>query len=178
MIYNSTPVCCFTGHRPRHLGIKTDGEGFAALMDWTERIIVYMAEKQGVCRFISGAAMGSDIYFAEAVIKYREKHRDIILECAVPFRGQADRWNRVWRARYENILQCANIVTYLQNEYDKGCYERRNRYMVDNSDYVAAIWKGTNGGTRNTIKYAQGKNKRICVWDPIKAAEITILPRI
>lgn len=38
----------------------------------------------------------------------------------------------------------------------------RNRYMVDHSDTVLAIWNGEeSGGTWQTIKYARSKNKKI-----------------
>ena len=38
----------------------------------------------------------------------------------------------------------------------------RNKYMVDCSDIVLAVWNGgKKGGTWQTIKYANSKNKKI-----------------
>ena len=40
--------------------------------------------------------------------------------------------------------------------------QKRNRYMVDKSDIILAIWNGEkSGGTWNTIEYAQKKGKKI-----------------
>lgn len=37
----------------------------------------------------------------------------------------------------------------------------RNRYMVEKSEIVIALWNGKPSGTYNTIKYAQSLNKKI-----------------
>ena len=55
-----------------------------------------------------------------------------------------------------------NYKTVISERYFKGCMQKRNRYMVDKSDLVLAIWNGSEtGGTWNTIKYARSKNKEI-----------------
>jgi D-arabinose 5-phosphate isomerase GutQ len=39
--------------------------------------------------------------------------------------------------------------------------------MVDHSDYIIAVYKdGESGGTRNTINYAESKNKKIIIIPP------------
>ena len=37
----------------------------------------------------------------------------------------------------------------------------RNRFMVDNSDYVLTWFDGAAGGTKSTILYALKKDKRV-----------------
>ena len=44
--------------------------------------------------------------------------------------------------------------------------QKRNEYMVDNSDYVIAVWNGKPSGTENTVKYANKKNKVVLLVDP------------
>ncbi|PAD70641.1 hypothetical protein CHH83_02225 [Bacillus sp. 7586-K] len=44
--------------------------------------------------------------------------------------------------------------------------QKRNEWMVDNSDYVIAVWDGTKGGTGNCVKYAQKQNKYITTIKP------------
>ena len=40
--------------------------------------------------------------------------------------------------------------------------QKRNKYMVDQSDLVIAVWDGKKvGGTWNTIKYAKSKEKQV-----------------
>ena len=42
----------------------------------------------------------------------------------------------------------------------------RNKYMVDNSDYVIAVWNGTGSGTGSAVKYALSKDKFVICIDP------------
>ena len=44
--------------------------------------------------------------------------------------------------------------------------QKRNEYMVDNSEKVYAFWNGEEkGGTWNTIQYARSKGKEIEIID-------------
>ena len=62
----------------------------------------------------------------------------------------------------DDIIRQCDIQTVVSPAYFRGCMQKRNRYMVDNSDIVLAIWNGKEtGGTWNTIKYARSKNKEI-----------------
>ena len=49
----------------------------------------------------------------------------------------------------------------LSKEYHAGCYQNRNKFMVDSSDYVVTWYDGKQGGTRNTLNYAQKKKRYI-----------------
>lgn len=41
---------------------------------------------------------------------------------------------------------------------------KRNKYMVDNSDYVIAVWNGKPSGTGNTVRCAlNGKKEVYCI---------------
>ena len=43
----------------------------------------------------------------------------------------------------------------VQHTYTPGCMGRRNRYMVDRSSLLLAVYDGTpRGGTMNTLAYA------------------------
>ena len=42
----------------------------------------------------------------------------------------------------------------------------RNKYMVDNSDLLLAVWNGKKGGTANTVKYARKKEKEVVIINP------------
>jgi uncharacterized phage-like protein YoqJ len=44
--------------------------------------------------------------------------------------------------------------------------QKRNEYMVDNSDIVIAVWDGSKGGTYNCVKYAEKLGKKIIVINP------------
>ena len=157
--------CCFTGHRPNRLPWGEDEEDFRCRKAKEElfQTIEYLYEN-GVRHFISGMARGSDLYFAETVLTLRERWEDITLECARPCESQAHRWPKQEQERYESILNRCNYETLVQHSYDRGCMMRRNRYMVDHSDWVIALYDGVpKGGTAQTLAYAmkQGKKTRI-----------------
>ena len=42
----------------------------------------------------------------------------------------------------------------VQDHYSPGCMQRRNRYMVDHSALLIAVYNGQAGGTRQTLEYA------------------------
>ena len=51
----------------------------------------------------------------------------------------------------------------LQHHYTNDCMQNRNKYMVDNSDIVIAVWNGKPSGTGSTVRYAHEKGKTIIV---------------
>lgn len=64
--------------------------------------------------------------------------------------------------RYNNIIAHADKITLVNDHYFSYCMLARNKYMVDCSDIVLAVWNGgKKGGTWQTIKYANSKNKKI-----------------
>ena len=54
----------------------------------------------------------------------------------------------------------------LQYHYTSDCMQKRNKYMVNNSDYIITVWDGKPSGTGNTVKYAKQKNKKILIINP------------
>lgn len=152
-------TCCFTGHRPDKLPWGDD-ETDPRCERLKRRIVraVEDAYAAGYRQFISGMARGSDLYFAEAVLELRERHEDVELECARPCESQADRWPVKERERYQSILDRCNFETLVQYRYDRFCMIRRNRYMVDHSSCLIAVYNGVpRGGTYQTLLYAMKK---------------------
>ena len=45
---------------------------------------------------------------------------------------------------------------------------RRDRYLVDRSAAILAVFDGTTGGTHYTLTYAVGKEKEIWLLDPAR----------
>ena len=41
--------------------------------------------------------------------------------------------------------------------------QKRNKYMVDNSDLIIAVFNGNSGGTKQTNDYAKSKNIEIII---------------
>lgn len=152
-------TCCFTGHRPDKLPWREDESDPRCLrLKSAVARAVEDAYVSGVRHFISGMARGIDLYCAEAVLELRETEGDILLECARPCETQADSWPAAERERYQSILERCNLETLVQHSYDRFCMIRRNRYMVDRSGMLIAVYNGVpKGGTFQTIAYAMKK---------------------
>lgn len=160
--------CAFTGHRPQKLpfGFNEADERCTALKDILRNQIIHLIEEEKVTHFISGMALGVDMYAAEIVLDLKKTYPGITLESAIPCETQANKWNAAMRERYYEIAAQCDKETMLQTKYTPDCMEKRNRYMVDNADYIIAVWDGKPSGTGNTVKYAQKQKKKIIVIDP------------
>lgn len=167
--------CCVTGHRPQTLNLLMKYQDFndISFMDYNDAVYVTVLEalKDGFDYFISGGAIGVDLDFAEAVIKTKEhkcftKEKKIEVEIAVPCDNQDLKWRPADKERYHSILLEADKVTLLGGKYTFNCMQKRNEYMVDNSEKVFAFWNGEKkGGTWNTIQYAKSKSKEVEIID-------------
>ena len=56
---------------------------------------------------------------------------------------------------------CADEIMCLSDDYYRGCFQKRNEYMIDRSDIVITWFDGKKGGTANTLKYAEKNQKRV-----------------
>lgn len=156
-------ICCCTGHRPQKFPFEYGGKGkeYLTYLNALENKIKTAIAEFGVTHFISGMALGVDLDFAEIVLNLR-KTCPITLECAVPCPNQTVKWNKKDISRYNRILKKADEVTLVSDAYTPDCMLKRNRYMVDKSDLVIAVFNGERtGGTWYTINYAKQQNKKI-----------------
>lgn len=160
-------TACFTGHRPNKLGGYKPSENKELLWRLREVIIDHI-ENKGVSVFITGMALGIDTWAARIVIKLKETlYPHLHLVAAIPCKGQESRWLKESQEEYEWILDRCDDVYYVSNEpYTYSCMQDRNEYMVDNSDYVIAVWNMTAGGTANCVGYAVEKDKEIFYINP------------
>ncbi|MDI9505386.1 MAG: DUF1273 domain-containing protein [Clostridiales bacterium] len=148
--------CAFTGHRPQKLPFGFDEEDprciafKGAVKEAIEGLI-----GEGYAHFLSGGALGMDLFAAEAVLELQKKYPWIILEMVSPFDTQAAKWERAYQLRRDRLFAMADIVTATGHAYTKGCMFRRNRYLVDNADLLLAAYTGQPGGTAMTVNYAR-----------------------
>ena len=127
---------------------------------------VERAYGEGFCHFLCGMAQGSDLYFCEAVLALREKHPEVTIEAAIPFVDQAKRWPQADQLRRQRLLDQCNYETMVQHHYSAGCMARRNRYMVDRSSLLIAVYDGhPRGGTLNTLTYAMRHGVKTVILD-------------
>ena len=149
--------CCFTGHRPEKLNaLECD------VKRWLEEQID-QAIADGFVTFISGCAMGVDIWAGQIVMEKKKKNPALHLIAATPWPGFSRRWSDDWQQQYSDLLQGADLVVPVCNHYHRGVFQQRNEWMVDRSNRVIAYYNGSPGGTRNTIEYAGRKGVECCV---------------
>ncbi len=148
--YFKKHTVCFTGHRT----LQTDQNSvFNLVLNEVE-----LAYRKGYRIFISGGAVGFDMVAAEAVLKFKETHNDVILLIAVPFPEQNLRYSDVDKNRYNAVLNGADFFIVLSATYYDSCYLHRNDFMLYNSSYLIAYWDGKScGGTSYTCRRALAK---------------------
>lgn len=147
--------CCFTGHRPDKMEL-----GEKDIKPLLEKAIDN-AIADGYITFITGMAMGVDIWAAEIVLQRKKINKDLHLICALPHPKFDSRRSMAEKMRFNKIIKNADIVKEISKYYFSGCYQVRNEWMVDRSNRVIAVFNGQKSGTKNTVDYA--KRKGICV---------------
>ena len=161
-------VCCFAGHCPQGLpfGYNETDERCKRLKAQLKAEIIKLIEGHGVTCYISGMAMGTDMYAAELVLELKEKYPQITLECAIPCESQAEKWSEPLRDRYFGIIERCDKETLLQTRYTPDCMQKRNEYMVKKSDCVLAVWNGSVSGTEKTVRFARMAGKDVTIINP------------
>lgn len=147
--------CCFTGHRPDKM-IQGEKEIKALLEAAIDNAIA-----DGYVTFITGMAMGTDIWAAEIVLDKKRKNKELHLICALPHPGFDSKRSFVEKIRFLKILKKADIVREISNQYFRSCYQKRNEWMVDRSSLVIAVFNGEPSGTKNTVVYALRKGVEV-----------------
>lgn len=159
--------CTFTGHRPARLPWGAN-ESDPRCMILKDRIAQALEDAYAAgCRhFLCGMAQGADLYFGEAVLSLRDRRPDVTLEAAIPYLDQAKNWPQSDQDRRQAILDQCDYETVVSHFYSRGCLLRRNRYMVDRSCRLIAVYDGIpQGGTFQTLAYAMQKGIAITIVD-------------
>lgn len=146
-------ICCVTGHRAIP----------EALTEQVRQALIQEVEKaiqDGFTYFISGFAEGTDLLFAEIVLEKQKEHDAVQLEAAIPYRN---RYLKLMKAEHTKAMleNCCHVEIVSEN-LASNVYMKRNRYMVDRSDRVIAVYDGREtGGTVATIRLAHSKRKEL-----------------
>ena len=117
-------TCAFTGHRPQNLpfGFNEEDERCIDLKKTLREQIINLIENEGVTHFISGMAIGVDMYAAEIVLGLKASYPGITLESAIPCESQAAKWSEALRDRYFDIASKCDIKGNRVND--------RNRFTL------------------------------------------------
>lgn len=116
------------------------------------------AHDHGIRNFISGFALGIDLMAAQLVQSLKCNLPGISLTAAIPFEGQAERYNIYDKRVYRRLLEQADKVIVLSDCYYPRCFLDRDEFMVENASYLIAYYDGCEkGGTYYTVKKARAR---------------------
>ena len=156
--YDPRHTCCFTGHRPDKLAVPEE-----AAVAWLEEQID-AAVAEGYTRFITGCAMGTDLWAGKIVLKKRQERPDLRLTAASPWPECSRSWPEKWKQAYDRVIREADEVVYIRQAYCRYVYDERNRWMADRSGRVIAMYTGAPGGTRRTVAYARRIGREVILF--------------
>ena len=140
-------TACFTGHR------KIPSNEISTVKKKLNETISSSIEK-GYRYFGAGGAVGFDTIAAQVVLELKEKYPNVKLILVLPCPNQTRGWNEADVVEYEKIKNEADKVVYTSDHYFRGCMQKRNRHLVDNSSLCICYLTDSTGGTAYTVKYA------------------------
>ncbi|GAA6405916.1 DUF1273 domain-containing protein [Blautia coccoides] len=146
-------TCCVSGHRD----ILADE---TAHVKEALRQEIEKAVNDGFTAFLSGFADGVDQNFAEIILEMQNENPNLKLIAVLPYQKRMD---SLYQKEHTNALldACAEVIV-IQEEYRPNVYAKRNRYMVEHSDRVIAVYDGREkGGTVKTIRFAHQFRKEL-----------------
>lgn len=154
-------VCCFTGHRPNSFPWK-DNIKDPRLYILLKRIeqAVDTALSLNVRRFICGNALGVDTWAAQIVLGKKKLNPEIYLEIALPFLTHNS--DSPVCIEIQKEADCTHVVATERNR--TAAFFQRNKYMVDHSDLIIAVYddqKNRRSGTQKTLEMAKKKGLEI-----------------
>lgn len=155
-------IVAFTGHRPDRLG------GWDPLHPTVLRVRralrAYLI-KAWPHYIISGMAQGVDQWAAE------EAHQlGIPFIAAQPCDDMELAWPMPSQERFHALRERAcNAIVVSPGPFKPWKLQRRNEWMVDNSDLLVAVHDGGPGGTANCVAYAEaaGRPVRRLTWTDV-----------
>lgn len=165
-------TCAVMGHRPTRFKFKYN-ENYAGCKRLKKRlhdqfILLY---EQGVRRFLVGGALGVDMWSGEILLRLKEQpeYKDIELVIVLPHPGHDARWDERGKRRMAFLRQhCAECVT-IGTDTGPESYYKRNRYLVDHTDCLVAVYDNNTSvqdGTGKTVRYAAEQGKPVVMIHP------------
>lgn len=156
---------CFSGHRPAKL--------FANCIDKEKQFKKLYSHlynqildciNEDFTDFFCGMAHGIDLMASDIVLKIKNHNPQIKHHAVYPFANQHSHYSNYWKNLFMNVLINSDTNTVLNPKFVRGCYQQRNKYLVDHCSRLIAIFDGNfNSGTGQTINYAIKKNIEVII---------------
>lgn len=147
-------TCCFTGHRQIELELIDN-------VNSRLYVEILRAITRGKTTFCVGGALGFDTLAAKMVLELRQVFPQIRLRLILPCKNQYVDWTKPQKKEFLEILESADSVEYVSEEYTKACMHIRNRKLVDESSLCICYLSSLKGGTAYTVNYAKKSNVEV-----------------
>ena len=176
---NMKRACAVTGHRPTRFKFKyqEDYSLCKKIKKAMREQFMKLYDEEGVHRVYVGGTLGVDMWAGEIVLRLKETpgYEDIELVVVLPFPNHDTKWDERSRRRLRFLIRHSIECITVGVSDSRDSYVARNCYMVDNSDFMLAVYdndRGTHTDPIQIVYYAEKENKRIIMIHP-DTAEVT-----
>lgn len=170
---------CISGHRKNKIIPYMHDIAYAPVTYSVVKLMLYryvdMAVECGYDTFISGLAVGTDLWTAEYVVEKKKHNSRIKLVSMMPFLRHADFYSAHDKKILAEVERNSDFLVTVNENPDiiygknvsENCspnlYRDRNYCMVDRSSAVMAFYDNSQSfsGTSQTINYAYRNRRRI-----------------
>lgn len=139
-----------SGHRP---GKLPTGQMLRMLQSMLY-FELFTAIQEGADTFYVGMAQGMDLWAAEYLLSARQKS-PLRLIAVEPFAGHIARLSGSALYRSQNVLERADETVVLAPHYYRGCFAKRNLYLVEHCQRLIAVMLDPRSGTGQTVRAAK-----------------------
>ena len=124
------------------------------------RLEIDKAIADGYTTFLSGFAEGADQLFAEIIAEMCKDNPILHLEAVIPYHN---RYRKLMKnERTKALLESCSNIEIISEELTSNVYMKRNRYIVEHSNRVIAVYDGRDkGGTVSTIRMVHAQRKEL-----------------
>jgi len=121
-------------------------------------IILNLVSEENITEFMTGEMGDFDACFSSAVRKAKMLYPDITLVLVLPyFQNKLNTNKDYYETFYDDII----IPNEVMGCHYKTAITMRNRWMIDNSEYVISYTLKNHGGAYNALSYAREQHKTI-----------------
>ena len=141
-------ICCGFGHSNLYCNITKE----------LNEKVVELIEQHGVTVFLTGGMGDFDSAFSSAVRSAKHNHKGVKLILVKPYFSNELNINKDY---YELFYDDVTITEQLAGVHYKSAIQKRNRWMVDQSEFVLSAIYRDFGGAYQTIHYAKRIGKTV-----------------
>lgn len=140
--------CCGFGHRDCN----------AVLTDRLYTLLHYLSYEYGVTNYLTGGMGTFDSAFCGSVRMLKRKKEGIRLSLIKPYFSNEPNWSKdYYTSCYDHVV----VPNCLMGVHPKAAIRLRNRWIIDNSDFIFLYVYRNFGGAYEAFKYAKRVNKTI-----------------